>query len=38
MVKKFLRYIEQLYKKNIIIGGDFNVIPEEKDVKNPEDW
>ena len=39
-LKNFLKYIEQLYKKkkNIIIGGDFNVIPEEKDVKNPEDW
>ena len=39
-LKKFYKYIEQLYKKNnnIIIGGDFNVIPEEKDVTNPENW
>tara|TARA_A100000164_G_C21784925_1_gene712899 strand:- start:249 stop:1022 length:774 start_codon:yes stop_codon:yes gene_type:complete len=39
-LKNFIKYIEKLYKKNknIIIGGDFNVIPEEIDVKNPEDW
>ena len=25
-------------KKKIIIGGDFNIIPNETDVYNPEDW
>ena len=25
-------------KKKIIIGGDFNIIPNEEDVYNPEDW
>ena len=24
--------------KKIIIGGDFNIIPNEEDVYNPEDW
>ena len=29
--------VQNLHIKTII-GGDFNVIPEDKDVDNPEDW
>jgi exodeoxyribonuclease-3 len=25
-------------KNKLIIGGDFNIIPNEEDVYNPEDW
>lgn len=36
----FEKYIISKLKnhKNIIITGDFNVIPNEEDVTNPEDW
>ena len=36
----FEKYIVGKFKKNknIIITGDFNVIPSEEDVGNPEDW
>ena len=36
----FEKYIVGKFKKNknIIIAGDFNVIPSEEDVGNPEDW
>ncbi len=39
-MKKFNQYIDQLYKSNfpIIIGGDFNVIPTDDDVYNPENF
>ena len=37
---KFIKQIEKILikNKNIIIGGDFNIIPEEKDVYNPNDF
>jgi exodeoxyribonuclease III len=36
----FEKYIKAMIKvnKNIIITGDFNVIPSEEDVSNPESW
>jgi len=39
-MKKFNTYIENLYTKNtpIIIGGDFNVIPTDNDVYEPENF
>ena len=39
-LKNFLNFIKKIIirNKNLIIGGDFNVIPEDKDVDNPEDW
>ncbi len=42
-----LRWMKRLYVRlhelvvqdiPFIIGGDFNIIPEEKDAKNPKDW
>ena len=40
MAQKFFSFIKKIIikNKNLIIGGDFNVIPEDKDVDNPEDW
>jgi exodeoxyribonuclease-3 len=41
---KWLKSLEEFLinqnklKKKIIIGGDFNIIPNEEDVYNPEDW
>jgi len=39
-MKKFNTYIKELYENNvpIIIGGDFNVIPNDDDVYNPENF
>ena len=39
-MKKFNKYILDLYNKNIplIIGGDFNVIPNDEDVYSPENF
>ena len=39
-MKKFNSYIENLYSENIpiIIGGDFNVIPTDNDVYEPENF
>ena len=39
-MKKFNEYILEICKKNIpvIIGGDFNVIPEDEDVYSPENF
>ena len=39
-MKKFNQYILDLYNKNnqMIIGGDFNVIPTDDDVYSPENY
>ena len=39
-MKKFNKYIHNLKNKNtpIIIGGDFNVIPNDEDVYSPENY
>ncbi len=39
-MKKFYKYIDTLINKNIpvIIGGDFNVIPNDEDVYSPENF
>lgn len=39
-MKRLKTRLKTLIEKDIsfIIGGDFNVIPEEKDCKNPKDW
>lgn len=39
-LSNFIKYLEKNKKKyeNIIIGGDFNIIPNSNDVGNPEDW
>ena len=39
-MKKFNNYIKNLMNENIpvIIGGDFNVIPSDKDVYSPENF
>ena len=38
-IKDIFQIVKQFKKnKNIIITGDFNVIPSEEDVGNPEDW
>ncbi len=36
----FVKFIQEQTKKYeaIIIGGDFNIIPNSNDVDNPEDW
>ena len=36
LIKKLKGYLKK--KENIIIGGDFNIIPNANDVDNPESW
>ena len=39
-ISNFISYIKKNQKiyQDIIIGGDFNIIPNSNDVGNPEDW
>jgi len=39
-LKNFINYLQKqmLTYDEIIIGGDFNIIPNSNDVDNPEDW
>lgn len=39
-LKSFERFLvnQNKLKNKVIIGGDFNIIPNEIDVYNPEDW
>lgn len=39
-LKSFERFLvnQNKLKNKVIIGGDFNIIPNEVDVYNPEDW
>ena len=39
-LKKFIINIKKKIQKNpnILIAGDFNIIPNTNDVENPEDW
>jgi exodeoxyribonuclease-3 len=39
-MKRFKNHAAQLLRdeKSVVLGGDYNVIPEEIDVHNPQDW